>query len=171
MTFEGVAIQLTSLKEPVDTYWSQLPLLLLLWTDGNDTISRYALFCMLAIQTWIVPMILWTLLSLWWCGSHHTTTTRWILTLYPTLANSLVAAVSMIWCIVTFRQTQEQLLNDAVGNVCEQIQNISGATCLEMIGSVGVGGWLFLVHAISLEAFCFVTIYTAKLKRHQRGSS
>ena len=85
---------------------------------------------------------------------------QWLSGIHPAV-NGITVCVAIIIIIPALQSLGGEMLDDQTSGLCSKFQDMTGESCLAMVGSIEAGTWCLMGHAVALETFILLTLWRA----------
>lgn len=82
---------------------------------------------------------------------------RWLSGIHPAV-NSISICAAILIMIPTLQTLGVEMLNEQMSGICSEFHDLTGESCLTMVGTVEAGTWCLVGHAVALETFILLTL-------------
>jgi hypothetical protein len=85
---------------------------------------------------------------------------KWLSGVRPAV-NGITICAAILVVIPALQSLGKEMLDEQVSGFCSEFENLTGESCLTIVGTVGAGTWCLVGHAIALEIFIALTLWRA----------
>ena len=82
---------------------------------------------------------------------------RWLSGIHPAV-NSISICAAILIMVPSLQTLGVEMLNEQTSGICGEFHDLTGESCLVMIGTVEAGTWCLVGHAVALETFILLTL-------------
>lgn len=82
---------------------------------------------------------------------------RWLAGVHPAV-NSFSMCAAVLIIIPILQSLGVEILNEHTSGICSEFHELTGESCLIMVGSVEAGTWCLVGHAVALETFILLSL-------------
>lgn len=116
--------------------------------QGNSTWTAFFFQIVVVLQVICFPVLAIIIATITAFGTHK----RWLGAIHPGI-NGLTLCAAILIIIPSLEPVGNYVLNEQTSGLCNSSDVATDDSCLTMVGSIGIGTWCFLAHAIFLELF------------------
>lgn len=85
---------------------------------------------------------------------------QWLSGVRPAV-NGITICAAILFVVPALQSFGMDILGGQVSGFCSEFENLTGESCLTMVGTVGAGTWCLVGHAVALETLIAVTLWRA----------
>lgn len=85
---------------------------------------------------------------------------QWLSGVRPAV-NGITVCAAIVFVVPALQSFGMEMLGGQVSGFCSEVENLTGESCLTMVGTIGAGTWCLVGHAIALETLIALTLWRA----------